>query len=93
MKKHITKPKNVSYTRVPGKLWTKIKKHLPKIRSGGRGRPACSNRSVMDGIWYVLWTGCQWKAIDKDWFGASSSVIHARSRRDVRVQRGERRVQ
>jgi transposase len=32
----------------------------------------------MDGIWYVLWTGCQWKAIDKRWFGASSSVLHAR---------------
>lgn len=78
MGKSSTKPKNVSYTRVPGKLWRKIKKQLPKIKTGGVGRPACSNRAVMDGIWYVLWTGCQWKAIDKTWFGASSSVIHAR---------------
>jgi len=78
MRKSSTKPKNVSYTRVPGKLWSKIKKHLPKIKTGGRGRPACSNRAVMDGIWYVLWTGCQWKAVEKEWFGASSSVIHAR---------------
>jgi putative transposase len=78
MKKSNTKPKNVSYTRVPAKLWDKVKKHLPKLRQGGRGRPACSNRSVLDGIWHVLWTGCQWKAIDKTWFGASSSVIHAR---------------
>ena len=78
MSKSSTKPKNVSYTRVPGQLWNKIKKHLPKIKAGGRGRPACSNRAVLDGIWYVLWTGCQWKAIEKDWFGASSSVLHAR---------------
>jgi putative transposase len=78
MKKSITKPKNVSYTRIPAKLWDKLKKCLPKVRVGGRGRPACRNRAVLTGIWYVLWTGCQWKAIETEWFGASSSVIHAR---------------
>ena len=72
------KPKNVSYSRVPGKLWHKIKKHLPKVRQGGRGRPASENRRVFNGLWYVLWTGCQWKAIERDWFGVSSSVIHQR---------------
>jgi len=25
-----------------------------------------------------LWTGCQWKAIEREWFGVSSSVIHDR---------------
>jgi transposase len=78
MKKSITKPKNVNYTRVPSKLWNKLKKYLPKVRQGGRGRPACNNRAVLNGIWFVLWTGCQWKAIEKTWFGVSSSVIHAR---------------
>lgn len=78
MKKSNTKPRNVSYNSVPGKLWSKIKKHLPKVRKGGRGRPACSNRAVLNGIWHVLWTGCQWKSIEKEWFGVSSSVIHAR---------------
>jgi putative transposase len=37
---------------------------------------------VINGIWYVLWTGCQWKAVHRDWFGVSSSVIH-----DERFQR------
>lgn len=78
MKKSSTKSRKVSYRKVPAKLWDKIKKHLPKVKQGGRGRPACDNRSVLDGIWYVLWTGCQWKSIDKTWFGASSSVMHAR---------------
>jgi putative transposase len=77
MKKHNTKPRNVKYNRVPSKLWDKLKKYLPKLRQGGRGRPACDNHAVLNGIWYVLWTGCQWKAIDKSWF-VSSSVIHAR---------------
>jgi transposase len=25
-----------------------------------------------------LWTGCQWKAIHRNWFGVSSSVLHER---------------
>ena len=33
---------------------------------------------MINGIWYVLWTGCQWKAVHCDWFGASSSVLHER---------------
>jgi putative transposase len=32
----------------------------------------------LNGIWYVLWTGCQWKAVHKDWFGVCSSTLHAR---------------
>ncbi len=26
----------------------------------------------------MLWTGCQWKALHKNWFGVCSSVVHAR---------------
>jgi putative transposase len=29
----------------------------------------------------VLWTGCQWKALHKDYFGVSSSVVHERFQR------------
>jgi len=72
------KPKNVSHSRVPGKLWRKIKKHLPKNKQSGPGRPRASNRAALNGIWFVLWTGCQWKAIEREWFGVSSSVIHER---------------
>ena len=40
-----------------------------------------SDRAVANAIWYVLWTGCQWKAIHRDWFGVSSSVVHERFQR------------
>lgn len=57
-----------------------MKKHLPPEPApnpkGGRKR--IDPRSVLNGIWYVLWTGCQWKAVHRDWFGASSSVLHER---------------
>ena len=73
------KPKNVDYFQVPKPLWKRIKKVFPKPKKKrGKGRPRADNRAVLNGIWYVLWTGCQWKAVHKDWFGVSSSVLHER---------------
>jgi putative transposase len=78
-KDHSEKPKNVDYFQVPKPLWKRIKKLFPKsTKKRRRGRPAANNRAVLNGIWYVLWTGCQWKAVHKDWFGVSSSVLHER---------------
>jgi putative transposase len=74
-----TKPATVDYHRVPRNLWRKVKRHLPpEAKQRGPGRPRVGNRAVLNGIWYVLWTGCQWKAVRRDWFGASSSVLHER---------------
>jgi putative transposase len=74
-----TKPNNVDYFRVPRPLWRKIKRLLPKPRRPGRpGRPRADTRAIINAIWYVLWTGCQWKAIHRNWFGVCSSVIHDR---------------
>lgn len=74
-----TKPKNVDYFQVPDELWKTVKQFLPpQPERVGPGRPRADDRSALDGIWYVLWTGCQWKAIHRDWFGVSSSVIHER---------------
>ena len=50
----------------------------PEPRPAQPGRPRIGNRAVLNGIWYILWTGCQWKAVHRDWFGVSSSVLHER---------------
>jgi putative transposase len=74
-----TKPKNVDYFRVPRPLWRRLRRLLPKAKSHPKGgRPAADNRAVLNGIWYVLWTGCQWKAVHRDWFGVCSSTLHQR---------------
>ena len=79
MKKNSTKAKKGKPYCMPAKLWRYIKKQLPKTPKGkGPGRPRINNRSVMNGIWHVLWTGCQWKSIQREWFGVSSSVLHER---------------
>lgn len=79
MKKDSTKSKKAMQYRMPTKLWRLLKKHLPKPRhEKGPGRPRVNNRNVLDGIWHVLWTGCQWKSIERGWFDVSSSVLHER---------------
>ena len=78
-KQSSTKPEKVDYFRVSRPLWRCIKKHLPKPpKKKGPGRPRADNCAVVNGIWYVLWTGCKWKAVHRDWFGVSSSVLHER---------------
>jgi putative transposase len=52
---------------------------FPKVSQDGKpGRKRADNRAVLNGVWYVLWTGCQWKAVHRDWFGVCSSVLHDR---------------
>jgi len=62
--------------RVSDELWERVEPLLPRYRpSQGGGRPRADRRRVLDGILYVLRTGCQWKAAPRD-FG-SSSTLHA----------------
>jgi len=71
-----TTTRSVDYFNLPRPLWRKLKKCLPKKKrksSRKGGRPRASDRAVINAIWYVLWTGCQWKALHRDWFGVSSS--------------------
>jgi putative transposase len=78
-----TTQSKVDYFRLPRPLWRKLKKHLPKKMNNSKrgGRPRVSDRAVANAIWYVLWTGCQWKAIHREWFGVSASVVHERFQR------------
>jgi len=62
---------------VPEPLWKQMVELLPPQKLPRTpGRPALPHRQVVNGILYVLRTGCQWKSLRKEWFGASSS-IHA----------------
>ena len=45
--------------------WVLIEPMIPPARRGGRPRDV-NVREVLNAICYVLWTGCQWKALPKD---------------------------
>ena len=63
--------------RVSDKLWEKIVPLLPKHvnphRFGG-GRPRADDRTCMDGIFFVLRTGCQWNALNATGICPSSTA-------------------
>src|SRR6266508_5787310 len=63
--------------RIPDDLWAEIQPLLPREKPPGTpGRPVVPYRTVLDGILYVLRTGCQWKAVPSE-FG-SGSTCHRR---------------
>ena len=63
--------------RIPDDLWEVIEPLLPPQRPAGTvGRPPVPFRTVLDGILYVLRTGCQGKAVPQE-FG-SGSTCHKR---------------
>jgi putative transposase len=60
--------------RLPDALWKRLEPLLPKRRRSAKGgRPPLLYRQVLDGIFYVLRTGCHWKAAPPE-FGSGSSL-------------------
>jgi transposase len=62
---------------IPDELWRKIEPLLPVRRNThrfGGGRPRASDRACMDAIFFVLRTGCQWKALSATGICPSSTA-------------------
>ncbi len=75
-------PNNKTTTdfRLSDELWAQFQPLLPphpNTHRFGGGRPRVPDRQCADGIFYVLRTGCQWKALDATNLG-SGSTAHAR---------------
>ena len=60
---------NRNHLRYPSDLtdeeWSLLKSEIPPARRGGNKRTV-DVREVVNGLMYVLSTGCQWRAIPKD---------------------------
>ncbi len=62
-----------SYTRMPDALWKRLEQLIPKCRPSPQGgRPRLDARRVADGIYYVMRTGCPWKAVPPQFVSGSS---------------------
>lgn len=64
---------------ISDQLWERIEPLLPKARARnpGMGRPRVADRKAMDGIFFVLRTGCQWNALTATGI-CTSSTAHRR---------------
>jgi transposase len=73
--------------RIPDELWAPLEPLLPERvnthRFGGR-RPPADDRRCLDAIFYVLRTGCPWKALDATVF-CPGSTAHDRFQRWVKA--------
>jgi putative transposase len=59
---------------LPDQLWNRMVKLIPRyVSSSQGGRPRSDLRKVAEGIFYVLRTGCQWKAVPRE-FGSGSTL-------------------
>ena len=45
--------------------WALVEPHIPPAKRGGNRRHV-DEREVVDGLMYILSTGCQWRAVPKD---------------------------
>ena len=60
--------------RLPDELGDRIEPLMPQVRRSRKGgRPWVPLRQMLDGIFYVLRTGCQWKAVPPE-FGSGSTL-------------------
>ena len=84
------KPKRRNGLReIPDDLWNLIEPMLPPDKPpGANGRPRVPNRTVLNGILYVLRTGCPWKMVPREY--RSGSTCHLRFQTWVRAGRFER---
>src|SRR3989338_1225655 len=77
LRKGLRKPNRY---RISDGLWEKLTPLIPPRNNPhprGGGRKPKPDRQVMDAIFFVLRTGCQWKALDETGI-CSGSVAHAR---------------
>ena len=77
--------KNIStITKISDELWNMICNLLPDEKPNNTiGRPVVPFRKVMDGILYVLRTGCQWKMLPKEY--GIGSTCHRRFQQWVQL--------
>lgn len=68
-------PRKPGWRDVTDEFWAKVEPLLPKhVRSPKGGRPPTQHRTILNGILYVLRTGCQWKMLPREY--GSSSAAH-----------------
>ena len=70
----MTKRKIVQGYEISDEFWRKLKPLLPSPKPKKKaGRPRVDDSKIMNGIFYLLRTGCQWKALPRC-YGAPSTV-------------------
>ena len=83
----VSDPTSSKFHQIPDALWERIDLVLPIFKPSRKGgRPRLPMRNVVTGIFYVLATGSQWKAMPKQFGSGSDSCVFSRMGRIRRFQ-------
>jgi transposase len=68
-------PRKPGWRDVSDEFWEEIKGYIPKPkkRKTKAGRPVAEPRKILNGILYVLRTGCQWKMLPREYYAGSTT--------------------
>ncbi|MGE0682472.1 MAG: transposase [Candidatus Binatia bacterium] len=59
----------------PDELWNELEPLFPAVPSHAKGgRHRASDRTLLDGMPHVLWTGCPWRALPRQVYGPWQTV-------------------
>ena len=67
-------------TDMSGAAWTLVAPLLPPAKPGGRPRTTCM-RAVLNAVFYLLRSGCQWRLLPRVEGGPISGHLNAMHRR------------
>ena len=73
----------MKFTELNDKQWNVIKRHIPKPAS--TGRPRSNDRMVLNGIIYVLISGCRWSEMPKIYGDDSTANLRIRTWQEIGV--------
>lgn len=68
-------PRKPGWRDVSEEFWEEIQRYIPrpKERKAKAGRPVAEPRKILNGILYVLRTGCQWKMLPREYYAGSTT--------------------
>ena len=70
-------PRKPGWRDVSDEFWAKVQPLVPEdSRSPRGGRPPTPHRTILNGILYVLRTGCQWKMLPREYGSGSAAHEH-----------------
>jgi transposase len=63
----------MAWRKLTQQQWEAIRVHLPPRKTSPRGgRPRVDDRRCLEGILWILWTGCQWSELPRRYGSAST---------------------
>jgi len=68
-------PRRAGWRDVSDEFWEAVKGYIPKPKKKEykQGRPPAEPRKLLNGMLYVLRTGCQWKMLSREYYAGSTT--------------------